>query len=52
MFVAMTVQIIKQDEEIQRICFKNLKKNTYCLLPENFLYCMLRDEDFNVRERY
>ena len=50
-FFEMTVQTSKQDEEIQRICFKNLKKNTYCLLPENFLYCMLRDEDFNIREQ-
>ena len=47
----MTVQISKQNEEIQRICYKNLKNNTYCLLPENFLYCMLRDKGFNIREQ-
>ncbi|XP_065653685.1 uncharacterized protein LOC136080671 [Hydra vulgaris] len=50
-FFKMTEQIRKQDEEIQNICFKNLKKNSYCLLPENFLYCMLRDEDSNIREQ-
>nr|XP_047136095.1 uncharacterized protein LOC124813286 isoform X1 [Hydra vulgaris] len=45
LFFKMTEQIRKQDEEMQSIYFKNLKKSSYCLLLENVLYCMLRDEE-------
>ena len=47
----MIQQIKKQDIQIIReVCFKNLSKNSYCLLPENFIYSMLKSENLETRE--
>ena len=46
----MIQQIKKQDEVIRQICLKNLSKNSYCLLPENFVYCLLKSDDIETRE--
>ena len=44
----MIQQIKKQEEVIRQICLKNLSKNSYCLLPEN--YCLLKFNDIETRE--
>ena len=31
-------------------CLKDLSKNSYCLLPENFVYCLLKSDDIETRE--
>ena len=46
----MIQQIKKQDEVMRQICLKNLSKNSYCLLPENFVYCLLKSDDIETRE--
>ena len=46
----MIQQIKKQDEVIRQICLKNLSKNSYCLLPEIFVYCLLKTDDIETRE--
>lgn len=47
----MVQQIKKQNNQVIReVCFKNLSKNSYCLLPENFLYSMLMSENLETRE--
>ena len=43
-------QIKKKDEVIKQICLKNLSKNSYCLLPENFVYCLLKSDEIETRE--
>ena len=47
-----TIQLVKlQDSRIQSIILKNLQGNSYCHLQENFLYCMLLDENLNIRNQ-
>ena len=47
-----TIQLVNlQDSRIQSIVFKNLQGNSYCCLQENFLYCMLLDENLNIRNQ-
>ena len=45
----MIKQMRAQTAEIQEISIKNLKNNAFCLLPENIIYCMLLDDDEEVR---
>ena len=47
-----TIQLVKlQGNRIQSIVFKNLQGNLYCCLQENFLYCMLLDENLKIRNQ-
>lgn len=46
----MIQRIKKQPGEIQKITLRNIQWNAFCLLPENFLYSMLKSEEVEVRE--
>ncbi|XP_065645679.1 uncharacterized protein LOC136076138 [Hydra vulgaris] len=45
----MINQIKLQGKEVQDICLANLRFNTFCLLPENILYSMLKSEEIYIR---
>ena len=40
-----------QTDKIQKIVQKNLKGNSFSLLPENFLYSLVRTKDKNIRNQ-
>ena len=40
-----------QDKEIQEIDFENSSGNSYCCLQENFLYCMIMDDEKGNRDK-
>ena len=46
----MIQRIKEQSYEIQQIALRNIQDNTFCLLPENLLYSMLKSEEVEVRE--
>ena len=43
-------RIKEQPHEIQQIALRNIQGNTFCLLPENFLYSMVKSEEVEIRE--
>ena len=46
----MIQRIKEQPYEFQQIALRNIQGNTFCLLPENFLYSILKSEEVEVRE--
>nr|XP_047138681.1 uncharacterized protein LOC124814754 [Hydra vulgaris] len=40
-----------QDKKIQEVVFKNLAGNSFCCLQENFLYCMIMDDEKVNRDK-
>ena len=40
----------EQPHEIQLIALRNIQGNTFCLLPENLLYSMVKSEEVEVRK--
>ena len=46
----MTQRIKEQPHEIQQIALRNIQGNTFCLLPKNPLYSMVKSEEVEVRE--
>ena len=46
----MIQRIKEQPHEIQQIALRNIQGNTFCLLPENLLYSILKSEEVEVRE--
>ena len=46
----MIQRIKEQPHEIQQIALRNIQANTFCLLPENLLYSMVKCEEVKVRE--
>ena len=46
----MIQRIKEQPHEIQQIALRNIQGNTFCLLPENLLYSMVKSEKVEVRE--
>ena len=46
----MIQRIKEQPHEIQQIALRNIQGNTFCLLPENLLYSMVKSEEVEVRE--
>ena len=46
----MIQRIKEQPHEIQQIAIRNIQGNTFCLLPENLLYSMVKFEEVEVRE--
>ena len=46
----MIQRIKEQSHEIQQIALRNIQGKTFCLLPENFLYSMVKSEEVEVRE--
>ena len=46
----MIHKIKEQPHEIQKIAIRNMPGNTFCLLPENFQYSVLKSEEVEVRE--
>ena len=46
----MIQRIKEQPHEIQQIALRNIQGDTVCLLPENFLYSMVKSEEVEVRE--
>jgi len=51
--VSDTIKNIKslRDNELQDLCFKNFQGNMYGLLPNNFIYALIKSEYRNVRRR-
>ena len=43
-------RIKEQPHEFQQIALRNIQGNTFCLLPENLLYSMVKSEKVEVRE--
>ena len=46
----MIQRIKEQPHGIQQIALRNIQGNTFCLLPENLLYSMVKSEKVEVRE--
>ena len=46
----MIQRIKEQPHKIQQIALINRQGNTFCLLPENLLYSMVKSEEVEVRE--
>ena len=46
----MIQRIKDQPHEIQPTALRNIQGNTFCLLPENLLYSMVKSEEVEVRE--
>ena len=46
----MIQRIKEQPHEIQQIALRNIQGNTFCLLPENLLYSMVKSEEVEVGE--
>ena len=46
----MIQRIKEQPHEIQQIALRNIQGNTFCLLPENLLYSMVKSKLVEVRE--
>ena len=46
----MIERIKAQPEPIQSVALKNLRNNSFALLPENVLYAMVMSDDIDVRE--
>ena len=46
----MIQRIKEQPHEFQQIALRNIQGNTFCLLPENLLYSMVKSEQVEVRE--
>ena len=40
----------EQPHEIQQMALRNIQGNTFCLLPENLLYSMVKSDEVEVRE--
>ena len=47
----MIQRIKEQPHEIQQTALRNIQGNTFCLLPENPLYSMVKSEEVEVREK-
>ena len=45
----MIQRIKEQPHEIQQIALRNIQGNTFCLLPENLPYSMVKSEKVEVR---
>ena len=43
-------KIKEQPHEIQQMALRNIQGNTFCLLPENLQYSMVKSEEVEVRE--
>ena len=46
----MIQRIKEQPHEIQQIKLRNIQGKTFCLLPENFLYSIVKCEEDEVKE--
>ena len=46
----MIQRIREQLHEIQQIALRNIQGNTFCLLPENLLYSMLKSEEVEEKK--
>ena len=46
----MIQRIKEQPHEIHQIALRNILGNTFCLLPENLLYSLVKSEKVEVRE--
>ena len=44
-------RIKEQPHKIQQIALRNTQGNTFCLLPENLLYSIVKSEENEVREK-
>ena len=49
-FYNMIQKIKEQHHEIQQIALRNIQGNTFCLLPENLLYSLVKSEEVEVKE--